>query len=500
MRGGYDYADHLQLLDVAIAECIDTEDGRLGIELPPRHGKSKLAAISATSWALGRNPYLRIAIACGALSLAGKHSRAARQEFAMHAPAVWGLDINPENNALVDWGVRDARTKEVLPGGFRAYGVGSLFTGEGADVLVLDDLIPDAEAANSEVQRENVWDWIETVAWTRLEPGASVIAIMTRWHEDDPHGRMRERMTEEGFRWIRLPAICDEPDDPLGREIGEPLWPKRWTLERLEKKQASSSTRTWNSLFQQRPTALEGGVWKRAWWRNPDRTYRIREERGMPLVLAWDGARLPLEHLLKFVVVDIATTEKKLADYTVIGCFGLTREPFSRLVLLDFDRAQMEGPEINPRVKRMLARWDAAHAYYEVAGQQATVVQYAKLEGIPARTIARTESADVRISGDKINVAYEATPWAGQGRILLPVSATWLADWEHEMLTFPNAAHDDMEDVTAWAFHVANYLDRSGLLSAQVRGEVETRDHDRVMAPKRRDPLDAWGPSKPEGW
>lgn len=517
MRGSYRLAEHLELVNEAICECIEQDDGRLIIEMPPRHGKSELAVIATVGWFLGLYPNLRAAVGTGALSLAKRHGRFIRNRYREHAPAVWGTSIDPANDSVVDFGIlgEDGRP---TGGGFRAYGMGSQFAGEGADLLVLDDLVPDREAADSPTIRENTWSWVEDVAWTRLEKGASVIAIMTRWHEDDVHGRLRERMRSEGWRIIRLPAISEgagdpalpegapgEPD-PLGRPAGAALWPWKYTEEKLRQIEAGRSSRSWNALYQQRPTALEGGVWKLRWWRRDpetgageDRTFQLEDVgRGLEL-RAHDGYMIPVAHMHRFVVVDLATTEKKSADYTAIGVFGLTTESPRRLAILDLYRRQMEGPDINPTVRALLNKWNARVAWYEVEGQQATVIQFARRAGIPAKSLGRAVTCDLQIAGDKVHVAEEATPLAASGRLLVPVSHPFLADWEHEMLVFPNGTNDDLEDITAWACHIAERAPASlltGSPSAEAARSKESKP--RVLPPRRRgDALDDYGPEAP---
>ena len=475
MHGRYDLAPHLDVMNREIMDCILKPDGRLLLEMPPRHGKSRLAAVGTAGWVLGHYPDACVAVASGSLSLARRHGRQTRNEFREHASRVFGLAVDPKRDAVTDWGVIDAHTGKRFAGGYRAYGVGTQFTGEGADVLILDDLVPDAEAADSDTIRENTWDWVESVAWTRLEPGASVIAIMTRWHEDDPHGRFRERFKSEGWRIVRMPALSEGDDDPLGRPEGAALWPERHNQARLERTKANLSPRWWNAMWQQRPTALEGGVWKSAWWHEPDRTFRVIDSPAGRSIRTYDHYQAPLSECIRFVVVDIATTEKASADYTVIGMFALTPEKPRRLLMLDMDRRRMEGPDINPSVERMLRKWGASIAYYEEVGTQTMVMQFARRAGIPAKSIGRNVNSDVRIAGDKVAVAHEASPLASNGRLLWPADEAWWADVEHELLTFPNATHDDAADVVAWACHVALRVGHGSVLASLGRAAPRER-------------------------
>jgi len=513
----YNVGAHHELVNEAICECVETFSGRLLIEMGPRLGKSRLAAVGTAGWVLGMYPHYRMAVATGSKALAKRHGRTARNEFRAFSKLVWdGLSIDPSNDAVDDWGILGADGKPT-GGGFRAYGVGSAFSGEGADVLSMDDLVVDAQAAGSPTIRQSIWDWLDLVAYTRLEKGASVIGMTTRWHEDDPHGRIRLRKAHEGWRIIRIPSISEGPGDPslpegapgepdpLGRPVGVPVWPWKYDLDAMDKAKAGMSSRGWNALHQQRPAALEGNIWKAKWWRKDpstgegeDRTYKIVDHpsNGETLV-AWDGYEIPLSNMMKYVVVDLATTAKKSADYTSICVFGLTTEKPRRMAILDLFRRQMEGPDINPMVRTMLNRWNARIAWYEKEGQQATVIQYARRAGIPAKSIGRAKDCDLQIAGDKVAVAEEATPFAGAGRLLVPAEHPFLADWEHEVLTLPNAKNDDFADTFAWAIHIATRASSASILVGGAEHAPRNRRRRLVPPRARGDALDDMGPAAP---
>jgi hypothetical protein len=121
-------------------------------------------------------------------------------------------------------------------------GVGGPITGKGADVLIIDDPIKNPEEANSPTQREKIWDWFQTTAYTRLEPGGAIILIMTRWHPDDLAGRLLKQMESGGEHWevVSLPAIAEDRD-LLGRKPGQALWPARFDEAALAAKKNAQS-------------------------------------------------------------------------------------------------------------------------------------------------------------------------------------------------------------------------------------------------------------------
>jgi hypothetical protein len=130
--------------------------------------------------------------------------------------------------------------------------------------LIVDDPFKGSEDAESQTQRDRVWDWWQSVALTRLEPNGSLVVINTRWNPDDLSGRLLET---EGDEWtvLDLPAVALSEDDPLGRQPGEALWPSRYNLTDLDRIRKGVGERVWWALYQQQPRPLEGGVWQWSW-------------------------------------------------------------------------------------------------------------------------------------------------------------------------------------------------------------------------------------------
>ncbi|MEV2259202.1 hypothetical protein AB0J13_11145 [Streptomyces anulatus] len=130
--------------------------------------------------------------------------------------------------------------------------------------LIVDDPFKGSEDAESQTQRDRVWDWWQSVALTRLEPNGSLVVINTRWNPDDLSGRLLET---EGDEWtvLDLPALAMHADDPLGRAPDTPLWPERYGADDLERIRKGVGERVWWSLYQQQPRPLSGGVWKQSW-------------------------------------------------------------------------------------------------------------------------------------------------------------------------------------------------------------------------------------------
>ena len=147
----------------------------------------------------------------------------------------------------------------------------SSITGYGADLLIVDDPIKNRAEAESATYRDKLWDEYQSTVSTRLHAGGAVIIILTRWHEDDLAARLLnpEYGKVEDWDIISLPAICEDPaTDPLGRELGEALWPaggydEAWAAQQKE----TVGTYAWSSLYMQTPTPSSGGMFKREWWK-----------------------------------------------------------------------------------------------------------------------------------------------------------------------------------------------------------------------------------------
>lgn len=256
-------ARHLDLIDRVFRDIARGHSRKVLITMPPRHGKSRRAARWAPLWFLSRHPDRRVMIASYSADLADDHGRWIRDAINTYGPHI-GLALHSGSKAANRFDLAD-KDGNRLEGGLVTAGVGGGLTGKGAHLAIVDDPIKDAADAESPTMRRRLWDWWTSVLNTRIEPGGSIIVIQTRWHEQDLAGKILEG--EDADDWIRLdlPAICDSDDDPLGREIGQPLWPVRYGIKALDKIRRAVGERVWWSLFQQKPRPLEGGVWKWPW-------------------------------------------------------------------------------------------------------------------------------------------------------------------------------------------------------------------------------------------
>lgn len=255
----YNYAKHLDFIVKKLEAVERGEIKKLMIFVPPRFGKSELVSINFPSWYLGRNPDKRIIHSSYSASLSNTFSRRVRNivEELKHY-FIFRLKTAEDSRAVDKWDIRGHK------GGLIASGVGGSITGYGADLFIIDDPVKNREEAESEVYREKTWEWYRNVVRTRLEPNASIILTMARWHRQDLAGMI---LTEEhDWEVINMPAIAED-NDLLGRAIGEPLWEQRYNLEAMSKTKNDVGSRVWHSLYQGNPVDPESALIKRDWIR-----------------------------------------------------------------------------------------------------------------------------------------------------------------------------------------------------------------------------------------
>lgn len=237
---------------VAIREQLDRvtsgEIRKLMIAAPPRHGKSEKVSIRYPVFRMEEKRDLRVAVGAYNQEFANKFGRRTRRLARMRFPIA-----ERERAAAREW-----ETPE--EGMFRSCSVGAPPTGDGFHLFICDDPIKSRDEAESAAYREAVWEWYAEDIQSRLEPDAAQIVTMHRWHEDDLAGRLIET---EGDQWtvLTLPALAEE-NDPLGRAVGEALWPERYPREALEKLRLTMGEYAFRSRYQNRPSAREGSQFK----------------------------------------------------------------------------------------------------------------------------------------------------------------------------------------------------------------------------------------------
>jgi hypothetical protein len=256
-RGRWRLARHLRLIDRALMDTLRGRGPRLlVVEAPPRHGKSELISRHLPAWFLGRFPDQRVMLASYEAQLARSWGRKARQLLEEHGAKMFGVRISRRRRAASEWEISGHG------GGMVTAGAGGALTGRGADLLIVDDPIKNAEQAVSQRIRDKQWDWWQSTASTRIEPGGAAVVMMTRWHVDDLVGKLLKQAARDGeaVRRLSLPALALE-NDPLERSVGEALWPSRWPRDDLLRRRDSLDAYWWQSLYQQRPARHGSSDW-----------------------------------------------------------------------------------------------------------------------------------------------------------------------------------------------------------------------------------------------
>lgn len=428
---------------------------------PPRHGKTHLTSVLAPAWGIGEFPDLEVILTSYGASLAQDVSVDCRNLLETYGRHDFGIEIAQDRRSSARWRVAYHK------GGMRAAGVGGPITGRGANLGIIDDPIKNWEEAHSPVHRERIWNWYRTTFSTRLEPGATTIIMLTRWHDDDLAGRLiREQgRVEDGGRWreIRIPAIAEE-QDPLGRKPGEALWPERWSAAALEERRQRLSSYEWDALFQQRPQPATGSLFKRKHFCYARRSTRPAPDPkdarsmiptpGFELDLRENGSEperewVREEDCYKIMSVDTALSLKKTADRTAIGVWAIT-PPIRgrrRRILIYGECERMEFPDQIPRITVLRKIHGVALVGIEKASAGLAAVQAARRAGLPVREL----DADT----DKVARALPATAAYEAGDMFHLEGQPWLSDCESELLIFPRGAHDDWVDMVSHADHMA---------------------------------------------
>lgn len=403
----YRAAAHHTLIAEKLEQIENGTIDRLMINMPPRHGKSELASRRFPAWFLGRHPEKSIIAASYNSDLATDFGRQVRnivssREFGN----LFHVKLAEDSRAANRWNT-DA------DGAYVAAGVGTAITGRGAHILLIDDPLKDREEADSELQRNKIWDWYTSTAYTRLAPKGAIVVIQTRWHEDDLTGRLLQEAEKGGDQWevLDLPAITAD---------GSALWPDFYPLDVLERYRSVLPARDWSALYQQRPTPEEGAYYKRDWFRYYD---------------------IKPAHLRIYGASDYAVTEDG-GDYTVHLVAGV--DPDDNIYVLDVWRGQTASDQW-VQVFLDLVKQHKPLMWVEEQGQIIkSIGPFIDKRMREERIYCRREQ--VTSASDKPTRSRSIQARTAMGKVYLPSKAPWLPAFEGELLSFPAGKHDDQVD------------------------------------------------------
>jgi predicted phage terminase large subunit-like protein len=458
-EGAWEMAPHLRILSEKIVEVATGRCPRLIVTMPPRHGKSELISKYTPAWFLGNFPDKKVMLASYADTFASTWGRKSRDLLDEWGPKLWGVRLSSDSKGGGQWELATKKGGKRANGVMVTAGVGGGLTGKGADLMIIDDPVKNAEEAQSERTREAHHDWWKSTARTRLQAGAGVILVMTRWHEDDLAGRLLADEAEGGDHWeiLNLPGLCEDPEvDPMGRKQGDALWPTYFNEEWMAATKRAMGTYWFTAMYQQRPSPADGMLFKRQNFRYY--TKHAETADGSALVQMHHGDKpteiFDVAYGTKFTTMDVAASEKEQSDYTVASTWIVTVN--RDLLLWDLQRVQFEGPDLLPFVRRIYFEQRPAFIGIERLGYGLTIIQELLREGLP---IVRLEP-----DKDKVTRALPACARYEEHRVFHPRGASWIDDFEGELLVFPNGKNDDQVDTVSYAaLQLPN-------VSGQVRG------------------------------
>ena len=414
---------HHREIAKALEKVESGEIKRLIIEMPPRHGKSALASIFFPAWYLGRNPTKEIITASYNQELARDFG--AKTRDIVNDPqyqAVFPLQLKSDTQSKDKW-------KTNQGGSYTSVGVGGSLTGRGANVLLIDDPFKNREEAESETMRTKIIDWFTSTAYTRLEKDGAVIIIMTRWHTHDLVGQLIEAESKNGEKWERIsfPAIAIQ-DEPK-RKSGDPLWPEKYDLQRLEQIKSTIGIYDFSSLYQQTPISSETQEFKKEWF-----NYHTDEE-------------LKGKQLDVYITVDLAISKSDHADSSCLMVVGKEKSN-PDWYILEYIHGKLDPLQVIEALFALKAKYQQqlVKVGIETVAYQKAIIYFLDEE-------MRRRQNYLPIHELKTTVLQKEQRIRGlipMYRVGVVKHKNTMSELENELLVFPLGAHDDIIDALAY--------------------------------------------------
>ena len=383
---------------------------RMIINMPPRHTKSEFASNMLPAWMIGRKPDLKIIQTTHTTELAVRFGRKAKTLIdSPEYQEIFKTRLREDSQAAGKW--------ETEQGGeYYAAGVGSAITGRGADLLIIDDPHSEQDALNADAL-EKAYEWYTSGPRQRLQPGGTIVVVMTRWSLKDLTGALIKAQKEvKSDQWevIEFPAIMPS---------GEPVWPQYWKLDELEKVQASLSIPKWNAQWMQNPTSEAGAIIKKEWWR------------------VWDEEEIPpLKHVIQSY--DTAFLKKQTADYSAITTWGVfypEEDGAANLILLDSLKGRFEFPELRREALQQYDYWKPETVVIESKASGLPLTAELRQMGIPVVNFTPSKGNDKHARVNSVAPLFESgVIWAPDKKFAEEVI--------EECAAFPYGDHDDLVD------------------------------------------------------
>ena len=411
---------HHKIMADAFERVANGELKRLIINMPPRHTKSEFASFLFPAWFLGKFPEKKIIQTAHTAELAVGFGRKVRNLVNTEGyQEIFPTKLSSDSKAAGRWNTHAG-------GDYFAIGVGGAVTGKGADVLIIDDPHSEQEAmqGNPEVY-DRVFEWYGSGPRQRLQPGGSIIIVMTRWSKKDLTGQiLANSMKRDGDEWevIEFPALLPS---------GNPLWEEFWSKKELEAIKAEIPVSKWEAQYQQNPTSEEGAIIKREMWK------------------IWEGEEPPFcDYIIQSW--DTAFEKNNRADYSACTTWGVfyktNAEGFDipNIILLDAFKDRMEFPELKQKAKEMYMEWEPDSLIVEKKAAGAPLIYELRQLGIPLQEYTPSKGSD------KIARVNAISDMFASGFVWCPATR-WAEEVMEDCAAFPNGEHDDIVDSTSQA-------------------------------------------------
>ncbi len=429
-------APHLRVMNETLVKAWLTPNSRTKISVPFQHGKSILCSIYFPAWVLLLWPDTRIALGSYETGFAANFGARVRDIINRYGPAL-DVELRTDTKAKSEWAIHK------YVGGMVCKGRGGPLTGRPADLLIIDDPIKNPQEAQSQIVLDNLWEWYQTVAYSRLGPRAPVVVVGTRWCTQDLHGRLdaESKVGGDQFETILFSAIA-EPGDILGRPPGAALWPERVPLARLERV-AKTRPRWFKACWQGKPMDEEGLHFQPRGWRHyTDVGDAWRVKHG----LVWNNYRKCDCTML--VCLDWAQKGEKDSDRTAFVVAALTEDGLA--LILDVFNERLRQEENAPALAKYCEKWQPTDEYSTliVAGDDDMLSESMVLECRRYRAIPEVRRLGIR-GRSKLVRAQAGIIRSQNGLFLLPdPQEDWYDGMESQLSAFTgkDGAEDDIAD------------------------------------------------------
>ena len=407
------------------------------ISVPPRHGKSQQCSIDFPAWYLGRNPDKEIIISSYSADLAEDFGGKTREKVLLpEYQAIFpNVILRSDEKAKGRW-----KTKQ--GGSYTAVGVGGAITGRGANIFLIDDPVKNREEAESAIQREKIWNWFTSTAYTRLEPKGVMVIIMTRWNLDDLVGRIKAHPElSKRTKSIRFTALAEK--DSNIRKQGDPLWINRFNKDALQEIKQAVGPYDWSALYQGNPILTENQEFKPEWIR------RISEQ------------QVSMMNCSRYLTVDTAMSKKAQADYTGFVDNSVNLEEFWHIRAW---RVKI-GPE---ELVNTLFSLHESNQYTTIGIEKTAYLEglkpYLDAEQIKRQRFLPIVELDHRQTAKEIRIRGLIPRYAAHSIFHIDGRCSQL---EEEQIQFPVGIHDDVLDALAYQSQITTGLS-TGQISVHI--------------------------------